>query len=173
MKHFVITIVCVVCAALGILVVAELSTAQEEMPPAPPPPGPDLVERIKSDHNLTTFSSALRASDLEPLLKSRGPFTVFAPDNAAFAKLPAGTLEDLLKPDNKKKLARTIKLHLLGGKHAASNFKAGKYRTEEGGKVRVSSDKGVICYGDAKVIAADIDASNGVLHVIDTVIVPD
>lgn len=172
MKNFFITNACIAGAFLAILLFAEFTTAQEEASSAPPA-GPDVVERIAAERNLTTFASALRAADLDTMLHGRGPFTIFAPDNAAFAKLPSGTLENLLKPENKKKLARTLKLHVLAGTMPSKDLKSGKVKTDEGAKVRVTVDKDKICYGDAKVVAADIPASNGVIHVIDTVIVPD
>lgn len=173
MKTFVITIACVISAVLAILLFAELTTAQEEELFAPAPPALDIAGRVANERNLTTFVSALRAADLEDLLRSRGPLTVFVPDNAAFAKLPPGALQDLLTPQNKKRLTRTLKLHVIGGAVSSKDLKPGKFKTDEGSKVRVSVDNNTVSYGAAKVVAADIQASNGMIHIIDTVIVPD
>ena len=117
--------------------------------------------------------SALRAADLVEALSGSGPFTVFAPNNAAFAKLPPGALEDLLKPENKKKLAGILKNHVIEGKVMAADVKSGKVKTLDGEKVEVAVENGKVAFGGAQVIATDIAASNGVIHVIDTVVLPD
>lgn len=99
--------------------------------------------------------------------------TVFAPNNAAFAKLPPGALDDLLKPENKKKLAAILKNHVVQGKVMAADVKSGKVKTLGHGKVEVVVADGKVRFGDAQVIATDIPASNGVIHVIDAVVMPD
>jgi uncharacterized surface protein with fasciclin (FAS1) repeats len=106
-------------------------------------------------------------------LQGTGPFTVFAPNNAAFNKLPAGTLDDLLKPANKAKLAAILKNHVVEGKVMAANVKAGPVETLNGKDVVVTVASGEVKFGNAAVTATDIEASNGVIHEIDTVVIPD
>lgn len=133
----------------------------------------DVVAVVAGDPNLTTLVSALRAAELADVLRGRGPFTVFAPNNAAFAKLPPGTLEDLMKPANKKKLADLLKNHVAKGKVTAVELEPGKIKTLDGGKVAVTKTGGKVTFGDAAVLVADLQAGNGVVHVIDTVVMPD
>jgi len=115
----------------------------------------------------------VKAADLVGTLKGAGPFTVFAPTDAAFAKLPAGTVESLLKPENKAKLVAILTYHVVPGKVMASDIagKSLKVATVQGSKMSVEAQSGVMV-DNAKVIQADIGASNGVIHVIDTVIMP-
>ena len=155
-------------ACVAGIVFSELVTAQE-----PAAPSADIVAVASGDADFNTLVAALRAADLVEALQARGPFTVFAPNNAAFAKLPPGALEDLLKPENKKKLARILKNHVVEGKVMAADVKSGDVKTLEGGKVAVTVDNGKVRFGDAQVIATDIGASNGVIHVIDAVVMPD
>lgn len=162
----------VVVAALAMVLFSDWTTA-EEPAVAPAPSGPDLVAVISSDPNLTTLSSALRAAELDALLHARGPFTVFAPNNAAFAKLPTGTLDTLMMPENKGKLAAILNNHVLHGRNAASDLSAGKERTLQGGKVTIARNGDTICFGPATVVVADREASNGTVHVIDAVVLPD
>ena len=157
------------CAA-GILF-SELVTAQEA--PSSPAPAADIVVVASGDADFTTLVSALRAADLVEALQGKGPFTVFAPNNAAFAKLPPGALEDLMKPENKKKLAGILKNHVTEGKVMAADVKDGRIKMLNGEKVEVASENGNIGFGGAKVLRGDIVASNGVIHVIDTVVMPD
>ena len=156
------------CAA-GVAL-SELVTAQETAPSAR---SGDIVAVASGDADFNTLVAALRAADLVEVLQGKGPFTVFAPNNAAFAKLPPGALDDLLKPENKKKLARILKNHVVEGRVMAADVESGKVRTLGGGKVEVVSAGGRVRFGDAHVITADIAASNGVIHVIDTVVMPD
>jgi uncharacterized surface protein with fasciclin (FAS1) repeats len=105
--------------------------------------------------------------------KDRGPFTVFAPTDAAFAKLPAGTVETLLKPENRDRLAAILTYHVVPGKVMASEVtKLDEAKTVNGRMIDVSTSGGTVMVNDAKVITADIPASNGIIHVIDTVILP-
>jgi uncharacterized surface protein with fasciclin (FAS1) repeats len=107
-------------------------------------------------------------------LKSDGPFTVFAPTNEAFAKLPEGTVEMLLLPENKDKLVAILTYHVVSGKvMSADVMKIDMATTVQGQDVKVSTDNGKVMINDAMVISADIKASNGVIHVIDTVIIPE
>jgi uncharacterized surface protein with fasciclin (FAS1) repeats len=153
--------------ALGIAF-SEFVTAQEA-----PAPSANIVAVASGDANFNTLVTALKAADLVAALQGQGPFTVFAPNNAAFAKLPPGVLDDLLKPENKKKLAAILKNHVVEGKVMAADVKSGRVKTLEGGKVEVVVENGKVRFGDAQVIATDIGASNGVIHVIDTVVMPD
>ncbi|MDH3241575.1 MAG: fasciclin domain-containing protein [Alphaproteobacteria bacterium] len=133
----------------------------------------DIVEVAASAGSFNTLVAAVKAAGLVETLKSKGPFTVFAPTDEAFAKLPAGTLDSLLKPENKAKLKAILTYHVLSGKVMSSDI-AGKelsVATVQGSKVMVNATKGVMV-DDAKVVKADIGASNGVIHVIDTVILP-
>jgi uncharacterized surface protein with fasciclin (FAS1) repeats len=131
----------------------------------------DIVDVAASNPDFSTLVAAVKAAGLVDTLKSEGPFTVFAPTNEAFAKLPAGTVEDLLKPENKEKLVAVLTYHVVAGKVMAADVKAGKVKTVQGSEASLSTDDGVKIDG-AKVIAADVAASNGVIHVIDTVILP-
>jgi len=132
-----------------------------------------IVAVAAGNPDFTTLVSALRAAELTEALGGAGPFTVFAPNNAAFAKLPPGTLEDLLKPENKKKLAGILKNHVVEGKVMAADVKSGNVKTLDGEKVEVAVENGKVGFGGAQVIATDIEASNGVIHVIDAVVLPD
>jgi len=121
------------------------------------------------DH--TTLFAAVKAAGLVETLSGKGPFTVFAPTNAAFAKLPAGTVENLLKPENKAKLVAVLTYHVVPGKVMAKDVKAGAVKTVNGKEATLATAGGVTING-AKVVAADLAAGNGVVHVIDTVILP-
>lgn len=151
-------------------VFSDLVTAQE--PPAPPPAA-DIVAVAAGDADFTTLVSALRAAELVAVLQGKGPFTVFAPNNAAFAKLPPGALENLMKPENKKKLAGLLKNHVASGKIMAADVKNGRVKMLGGEKIEVDVANGRVGFGGAKVIKADVPASNGVIHVIDTVVMTD
>lgn len=131
----------------------------------------DLVEVAAGNPDFSTLVTAVQAAGLVDTLKSEGPFTVFAPTNEAFAKLPPGTVEDLLKPENKEKLVAILTYHVVAGKVMAADVKAGEVATVQGGKATITTDDGVKIDG-AKVVTADVAASNGVIHVIDTVILP-
>ena len=133
----------------------------------------DIVDTAASAGSFETLVTAVKAAGLVETLKGKGPFTVFAPTDAAFAKLPAGTLDSLLKPENKSKLQAILTYHVLPGSVASKDI-AGKkldVATVQGSKVAVNATKGVMV-DNANVTKADIFASNGVIHVIDTVIMP-
>jgi uncharacterized surface protein with fasciclin (FAS1) repeats len=133
----------------------------------------DIVDTAASAGDFKTLVAAIEAAGLVETLKGKGPFTVFAPTDAAFAKLPAGTLEDLLKPENKDKLTAILTYHVVAGKIMSADI-AGKtemVETVEGDKLTVDAMKGVKI-DNATVTSADIEASNGVIHVIDTVLLP-
>lgn len=133
----------------------------------------DIVDTAVSGH-FNTLVAAVKAVGLVDALKGPGPFTVFAPTDEAFAKLPAGTLENLLKPENKDKLRNILTYHVVSGKVMAKdvmNLDAAK--TLEGGSVKITTgDRGVMV-NNAHVTKTDIIASNGVIHVIDTVLLPE
>ena len=133
----------------------------------------DIVTIAASTDFLSTLVAAVQAGDLVEVLQSDGPFTVFAPTNEAFAALPAGTVETLLKPENKDQLIAILKYHVVAGKVMSSDLRDGmKPATVNGATIEIGvSSKGVMI-NNAKVTAADIIASNGVVHVIDTVIIP-
>jgi uncharacterized surface protein with fasciclin (FAS1) repeats len=130
----------------------------------------DIVDTAVAAGNFTTLARALQAADLVDTLKGAGPFTVFAPTDEAFAKLPAGTLDALLA--DKAKLTAVLTYHVVPGKVTASQVsQLTEAKTVQGGKVRIDTSSGVKI-DNAKVIKADVMASNGVIHVIDTVILP-
>ena len=133
----------------------------------------DIVDTAVGAGQFNTLAAALKAADLVDTLKGPGPFTVFAPTDAAFAKLPAGTVETLLKPENKAKLAAILTYHVVPGKVTAEQVtKLSEAKTVEGATVKISSAGGKVMVNDATVVTPDIAASNGVIHVIDTVIMP-
>ena len=132
----------------------------------------DIVDTAVAAGSFTTLVAAVTAAGLADTLKGAGPFTVFAPTDEAFAKLPAGTVEDLLKPENKDKLVAILTYHVIAGKVMSTDLTNGmKAATVQGGEVTIMTEGGVMV-NDAEVTAADIVASNGVIHVIDTVILP-
>jgi uncharacterized surface protein with fasciclin (FAS1) repeats len=133
----------------------------------------DIVETAVAAGSFTTLARALQAADLIQTLKGAGPFTVFAPTDAAFAKLPAGTLESLLKPENKAKLQRILKYHVVSG--AVSSADVVKLTTAQavsGDTIPISAGAGVVMIDKARVTTPDVRASNGVIHIIDAVILP-
>jgi len=130
----------------------------------------DIVDTAVSAGQFTTLVKALKAADLVDALKQKGPYTVFAPTDAAFAKLPAGALDSLIK--DKDKLAAVLKYHVVSGKVMAAQVKPGPVKTLQGQTLTVSAQDGTVMVDDAKVIKADIEASNGVIHVIDSVLMP-
>jgi uncharacterized surface protein with fasciclin (FAS1) repeats len=133
----------------------------------------DVVQTAVDAGSFKTLVSAVKAAGLVETLQGSGPFTVFAPTDEAFAKLPAGTVENLLKPENKSKLVAVLTYHVVPGK-VMSNDIAGKKTTVksvEGSEIKVDATSGVKV-DNAKVVKPDIEASNGVIHVIDTVIMP-
>ncbi len=146
-------------------------TAQEH--PAPPAASGNLATVASANPDFTTLVAALRAADLVATLQGKGPFTVFAPNNAAFAKLPPGALDDLMKPENKKKLAAILKNHVAAGKIMAAEIKDTRLPMLNGDRVEIAVENGNVGFGGAKVLRTDISASNGVIHVIDTVVMPD
>lgn len=132
----------------------------------------DIVDTAVGAGNFTTLVAAVEAAGLVDTLKGEGPFTVFAPTDEAFAALPAGTVEDLLKPENKDKLVSILTYHVVPGKVMSGDLTEGmKAATVQGGEVTITLDGGAKVNG-ANVTTADIEATNGVIHVIDAVIMP-
>ncbi len=119
-----------------------------------------------------TLVAAVKAAGLVDTLNGTGPFTVFAPTDEAFAKLPAGTVETLLKPENKDKLTAILTYHVLAGKVMAADVTTSNPKTLNGKEVAIKVDGGKVTVGAATVVKTDIAASNGVIHVIDTVLIP-
>ena len=136
-------------------------------------PKMDIVDTAVGAGSFNTLVAAVQAADLADTLKSEGPFTVFAPTDDAFAKLPAGTVEDLLKPENKDKLKAILTYHVVSGKVMAKDVMTMKEaKTVNGESVMISMDANTVMIDNAKVVQADVECSNGVIHVIDTVILP-
>ncbi|MCF1708350.1 fasciclin domain-containing protein [Tabrizicola sp. J26] len=132
----------------------------------------DIVDTAVGAGNFTTLVAAVQAAGLVDTLKGAGPFTVFAPTDAAFAALPAGTVDDLLKPENKDKLVAVLTYHVVPGKVMSTDLTEGmKAKTVQGSDVTITLDGGPKVNG-AAISTPDIAASNGVIHVIDAVILP-
>jgi uncharacterized surface protein with fasciclin (FAS1) repeats len=133
----------------------------------------DIVDTAVGAGSFNTLVKAVKAADLVETLKGKGPFTVFAPTDEAFAKLPAGTIEDLLKPENKGKLQSILTYHVVPGKVMAGDVvKMNSATTVWGKDLAINMNDGAVMIGGAKVLKTDILCSNGVIHVIDTVMLP-
>lgn len=149
-----------------------LTTAMALSAPAFAQDAKDIVDTAVGAGNFTTLVAAVEAAGLVETLKGEGPFTVFAPTDAAFAALPAGTVEDLLKPENKDKLVAILTYHVVSGKVMSTDLSEGqKAPTVQGAEVTITLEGGAKVNG-ATISTADIEASNGVIHVIDAVILP-
>ena len=137
-------------------------------------PSKDIVETAVSAGSFKTLTTALAAAGLVETLKGKGPFTVFAPTDEAFAKLPAGTVESLLKPANKQKLTAILTYHVVAGNvKAADVVKLSSAKTLNGQSVTIKTVGGKVLINGATVVKADIAATNGTIHVIDTVLMPN
>jgi uncharacterized surface protein with fasciclin (FAS1) repeats len=157
-KLFVITL------ALGLASFAHASSHGGKM---------DIVDTAVSAGSFSTLVAAVEAAGLAETLKGDGPFTVFAPTDDAFAKLPEGTVEDLLKPENIEKLKGILTYHVVPGKvMAADVVKLETVTTVNGKNITISQKDGAVFIDEAQVVKTDIEASNGVIHVIDMVIMP-
>jgi transforming growth factor-beta-induced protein len=133
----------------------------------------DIVDTAVGAGSFKTLVAAVQAAGLADTLKGPGPFTVFAPTDEAFAKLPAGTVEDLLKPENKDKLAKILTYHVVAGKvMAADAAKLTSAKTVNGKELTVKAEGGGVKIDAANVVKTDIECSNGVIHVIDAVVLP-
>ena len=154
-------------AAAAVAIIAVASGAQARSAER------NIVDTAVSAGQFKTLATALGAAGLVETLKGPGPFTVFAPTDAAFAKLPAGTVETLLKPENKDRLAAVLTYHVVPGKvMAADVVKVKEARTVNGKPLNIKVSGSTVMINDAKVVTADVAASNGVIHVVDSVILP-
>ena len=156
--------------ALALLVALPLSVNAEDDPK-------DIVDTAVGAKKFTTLVAAVKAAGLVETLKGKGPFTVFAPLDSAFAKLPEGTVATLVKPESKKTLTGILTYHVVAGKvMAADAIKVakgdGKAKTVQGSEIKITLKDGSVYVNGAKVVTADIKCSNGVIHIIDTVIMP-
>ena len=150
-------------ALVGFLVLSQNVQAQNK----------DIVSLAVGNDNLSTLVAAVQAAGLVETLQSDGPFTVFAPTNAAFEALPEGTLEMLLMPENKDKLTSILTYHVVGSKVMSTDLSNGQMaQTVQGKNIKVTLNDSGAMINDATVVAADVSASNGVVHVIDKVILP-
>jgi uncharacterized surface protein with fasciclin (FAS1) repeats len=137
-------------------------------------PDRDIVENAMHADNVKTLVAAVAAAGLVDTLKGEGPFTVFAPTDDAFAKLPSGTVETLVKPENKEKLAAILTYHVVSGAWKAADLNEGeqKVKTVNGKDITITKKGGKVWVNGAMVVIADVISSNGVTHVIDTVLMP-
>ncbi len=134
----------------------------------------DLISNVVNAPNLKTLVTAVKAADLVATLQTAGPFTVFGPDDSAFSKLPAGTVETLVKPENKTTLQNILKYHVVPGKYLSSDLKDGQMlKSVQGQDLKVTKSGSTVMINNAKVSTADVLQSNGVAHVIDTVLMPE
>jgi uncharacterized surface protein with fasciclin (FAS1) repeats len=155
----------VVVAGL-VLTAGSFSVAQPKM-------GKDIVDTAVAAGSFKTLVAALQAAGLADTLKGKGPFTVFAPTDEAFAKLPAGTVDDLLKPENKEKLKAILLYHVVAGKVTSKEVvKLHSAKTLNGASLTIMVMDGKVMVDNATVVKADVAASNGVIHVIDSVLLP-
>ncbi|MEG4571397.1 fasciclin domain-containing protein [Microcoleus sp. N3A4] len=140
--------------------------------PAPMAQAKDIVAIASGDAQFKTLTKALGAAGLVTTLQGKGPFTVFAPTDAAFAALPKATLDDLLKPANKAKLTKILTYHVVPGSVLSTSLKSGDVKSVEGSSLKVAVSAGKVTVSGANVVKADIKASNGVIHEIDKVLMP-
>ncbi len=156
-----------------------ITTSQDKPAGKPAAPGKtpaatagNIVDLASSNKNFSKLVAAVKAAELVEAFSGTGPYTLFAPTDAAFAQLPAGTLEKLLKPENKASLQKVLKYHVISGAVMAADVKTGKVDSAEGSALNIIASKGSVTVGGAKVVKADNVASNGVIHVIDKVLLP-
>lgn len=171
-----------VLTALLVSIFAISACAPQATPTAAPMPEPtattapvllDIVDTAVANGSFTTLAAALQAAGLVDALKAEGPFTVFAPTDEAFAKLPAGTIEELLKPENIEQLKSILLYHVVEGKVMAADVAGITSATAlSGNDLAVKVDMGNVYINESKVVLPDVEASNGVIHVIDTVLLP-
>ncbi|MEG4235470.1 fasciclin domain-containing protein [Microcoleus sp. Pol11C3] len=151
---------------------APMASPKPMASPAPMAATKDIVAIASGDAHFKTLTKALTAAGLVTTLRGKGPFTVFAPTDAAFAALPTGTLDDLLKPANKAKLTKILTYHVVPGAVLSTSLKSGDVKSVEGSSLNVAVSAGKVTVSGANVVKADIKASNGVIHVIDKVLMP-
>lgn len=157
-------------------VAGKVKTAASPAPtgasPAPTAAAKDIVAIASGDAQFKTLTKAVTAAGLVTTLQGKGPFTVFAPTDAAFAALPKGTVENLLKPENKAKLTKILTYHVVPGSVLSTSLKSGDVKSVEGSSLKMAVSPGKVTVSGANVVKADIKASNGVIHVIDKVLMP-
>ena len=170
-------------AVIVLPMIGGLACSKEEAPPAKPADKPaekpaaaapkDIVDTAVEAGSFKTLAAALTAAGLVDTLKSEGPFTVFAPTDDAFEKLPPGTLDDLLKPENKAKLSAILTYHVVSGKVMAKDVVSlSSAKTVNGKELKIAVKDGKVTVDNATVTQTDIECSNGVIHVIDSVVLP-
>ncbi|MFM7390300.1 MAG: fasciclin domain-containing protein [Vampirovibrionales bacterium] len=169
-------------ATLGILAVVAVAlpqawanTGAKHSPAthASPAPTANIVQTAVKAGQFKTLVAALQAADLDETLAGKGPFTVFAPTDAAFAKLPAGTVESLLKPENKAQLTKVLTYHVVAGRYCSGSVvKQGTLKTLEGKTLKATINKKGVFINNAKVATLDVRTSNGTIHIVDTVLLP-
>ncbi|MEM9236088.1 MAG: fasciclin domain-containing protein [Verrucomicrobiota bacterium] len=153
--------------ASATLLIPAAVTAKDEAKPTE-----TVVAIAAGNEDFSTLVAAVKAAGLAEALSGEGPFTIFAPTNDAFAKLPEGTVETLLKPENKEKLQNILKYHVVSGKVMAKDVTAGEVKMLSGDKATIKVADGAVSIDKAKVVKTDIVGTNGVIHVIDAVILP-
>ncbi|WP_163381887.1 fasciclin domain-containing protein [Cyclobacterium sp. SYSU L10401] len=159
---------------MALMLSATVFANDDEKKPVKKAADKDIVDLAAGTDFLSTLVAAVKAGGLVDVLKGDGPFTVFAPTNDAFAKLPAGTVENLLKPENKDQLVKILTYHVVPGNIKASDLENGmEVETVQGQKIKVMLADGKAMINEATVTAADIEATNGMVHVIDSVILPE
>ncbi len=154
------------------LTITALALSSLALSPVQAAPAGDIVVVASGAGSFNTLVAAVKAAGLVETLQGKGPFTVFAPTDEAFAKLPAGTVESLLKPENKEKLVAILTYHVVAGKVMAADVKTMEVKTVNGKELDIKVKDGTVTVNNAKVIKTDVAASNGVIHVIDTVLLP-
>ncbi|MEL6488806.1 MAG: fasciclin domain-containing protein [Cyanobacteria bacterium J06634_6] len=151
-------------------------TAEAEAPTEDPTDiaaGESIVDVASADGSFDTLVAALQAAGMEETLDSEGPYTVFAPTDEAFAALPEGTVEKLVKPENQEALSEILAYHVVAGAVASNEIEPGAVSTVEGSNMELAVDpSGVSINGEASVVQPDVTAENGIIHVVDTVLVP-
>ncbi|MFM8266466.1 MAG: fasciclin domain-containing protein [Ilumatobacteraceae bacterium] len=174
MKHR--SLIAVLAAASTLLVACgddgDTSSDTTAAPTSAPAEAGDIVDVASSTADFSTLVAAVSAAGLVETLKGEGPFTVFAPTDAAFAALPAGLLDKLLLPENVDVLTQILSYHVVAGAVMAADVTAGDVASVEGSPITITVDGGVKLNGTANVVSTDVMASNGVIHVIDAVILP-
>jgi transforming growth factor-beta-induced protein len=159
-------------AMIGLAGWATVSLAQEKRPDAKPEAKKTVLDIAKGSADHKTFVELVKAAGLDGMLRDPGPYTVFAPTDAAFNKLPKGTLDDWKKPENKDKLKDVLQMHVIRGEHKAADLQKVKgktLKTANNHDVMIEEKDGTWMYGSAKITGKDMDADNGVVHSIDTV----
>ncbi len=152
---------------------SEVASPDSKTSEAPAGESKDIVDTAVAAGSFNTLVAAVKAADLVETLKGPGPFTVFAPTDEAFAKLPAGAVDDLLKPENKEKLRAVLTYHVVSGRvMAADVVKMTSAKTVQGSEITIKVEGETVMVDGAKVVKTDIATSNGVIHVIDTVVMP-